>query len=77
MSGVGLVGTCTISQCDRSAFALEFFSHLRKRTDEAESAPLGLHVLMGDAAPQKVSNMIENVSRRLVAPVEIIVEKAA
>jgi len=32
---------------------------------------------MGDAAPQKVSNMIENVSRRLVAPVEIIVEKAA
>jgi ubiquinone/menaquinone biosynthesis C-methylase UbiE len=70
-------GFRVISQCDRSAFALEFFSHLRERTDEAESAPLGLHVLMGDAAPQKVRNMIENVSRRLVAPVEIIVEKAA
>jgi ubiquinone/menaquinone biosynthesis C-methylase UbiE len=70
-------GFRVLSESDRSAFALDFFSLLRARTEGAVRAPLGLHVLMGDSAPEKVRNMIENVSRRLVAPVEIIVEKAA
>ena len=70
-------GFRVISECDRSAFALEFFALLRSRTEQAEGAPLGLHVLMGNTAPEKVRNMIDNVSQRLVAPVELIVEKAA
>jgi SAM-dependent methyltransferase len=64
-----------VSERDRSDFALEFFSQLKAQG--AGDAPLGLHVLMGDSASQKVSNMIENVSRHLVAPVEIIAEKPA
>jgi ubiquinone/menaquinone biosynthesis C-methylase UbiE len=66
-----------IAESDRREFALEFFSQLQARTEGAESAPLGLHVLMGDSAPEKVRNMIENVSQHRVAPVEIIVERPA
>ncbi len=59
---------------NRSAFALEFFSQLQAKGG-AGSSPLGLHILMGDSAAQKVKNMIENVSQNRVAPVELIAEK--
>jgi hypothetical protein len=32
---------------------------------------------MGSTAPTKVKNMIENISRNIIAPVEIIAEKKA
>jgi len=32
---------------------------------------------MGETAPTKVGNMIENISRNLVAPVELIATRAA
>jgi SAM-dependent methyltransferase len=70
-------GFRVIAEHDRSAFALEFFSQLQAKADGAEGAPLGLHILMGDSAPEKVENMIENVSQHRVAPVEIIVERPA
>ena len=70
-------GFRVIAECNRSAFALEFFSQLQARAGGAESPPLGLHILMGDSAPEKVRNMIENVSQHRVAPVEIIVERPA
>jgi len=70
-------GFRVIAEHDRSAFALEFFSLLQARAGGAESPPLGLHILMGDSAPEKVRNMIENVSQHRVAPVEIIVERPA
>ena len=38
---------------------------------------MGLHILMGNTAPIKVKNMIENISRNLIAPVEIVAEKSA
>jgi ubiquinone/menaquinone biosynthesis C-methylase UbiE len=69
-------GFRVIRENDRSEFALEFFSQLQA-TAGAESSPLGLHILMGDSAPEKVSNMIENVRQHRVAPIEIIVEKPA
>jgi hypothetical protein len=34
--------------------------------------PLGLHILMGASAPQKVANMIDNLERGLIAPTEIV-----
>jgi len=70
-------GFRVIAEHNRSAFALEFFSQLQARADGEESPPLGLHILMGDSAPEKVGNMIENVSQHRVAPVEIIVERPA
>ncbi len=70
-------GFRVIAECNRRAFALEFFSQLQATAGGAESPPLGLHILMGDSAPEKVENMIENVSQHCIAPVEIIVERPA
>ena len=37
--------------------------------------PLGLHVLMGTSTPEKVQNMINNISNGRIAPVELIARK--
>lgn len=63
---------------DRRDFALDFFARLRARVEEAGGPPpLGLHVLMGETAPLKIKNMVENISRGRVAPVELVAEKPA
>jgi hypothetical protein len=38
--------------------------------------PLGLHILMGKNSPDKVQNMIRNISNGSIAPVELISRKA-
>ena len=69
-------GLRVIAERNRSAFALEFFSQLKARAGSAGSPPpLGLHILMGDTAAEKIRNMIENVSQNRVAPVELIAER--
>jgi SAM-dependent methyltransferase len=58
---------------NRHDFAMEFFAGLRAATAGADGPPpLGLHLLMGSTGPAKVDNMIANISRNLVAPVEMI-----
>ena len=58
-------------------FALEFFANLRARAGSTyEPAALGLHILMGDTRAVKLKNMIQNIDRNLVAPVEIVAETA-
>ena len=62
---------------NRRDFALEFFAQLQAKAAGAGGPPaLGLHILMGSTAPLKVRNMIENISRKLIAPVELVAEKA-
>jgi len=57
----------------RREFAIEFFRQMRARAAEAGGPPpLGLHILMGASAPQKVANMVDNLERGLIAPTEII-----
>ena len=57
----------------RREFAIEFFNHMRARAAQSGGPPaLGLHILMGASAPQKVGNMIDNLERGLIAPTEII-----
>ncbi|MGA9867041.1 MAG: class I SAM-dependent methyltransferase [Acetobacteraceae bacterium] len=58
---------------DRRDFAIESFRRMRERAAEsAGPPPLGLHIPMGATSRQKVANMIGNVERGLIAPVEII-----
>lgn len=64
-----------LAENDRSEFAMDFFNHLETSGNGATRPPLGLHILMGDSAREKVRNMIDNVSKGRVAPFEIIVEK--
>jgi SAM-dependent methyltransferase len=69
-------GFRVIAERNRSEFALEFFSQLQASAGGAGGPPpLGLHILMGDTAQQKIKNMIENVSQNRIAPVEFIAER--
>jgi ubiquinone/menaquinone biosynthesis C-methylase UbiE len=57
----------------RREFAIEFFRQMRARaTETGGPPPLGLQILMGASAPQKVANMIDNLERGLIAPTEIV-----
>lgn len=67
-----------VAQRNRRDFALEFFAQLQAKAASASGPPpLGLHLLMGSTAPLKVKNMIDNISRDLIAPVEMVAEKRA
>ena len=57
---------------DRRAFAAEFFAETRRQMERTGGAPpLGVHIAMGESAPVKISNMVENIAAGRVAPVEI------
>ena len=61
---------------DRYDFATEFFAGLTKRMEAAGGPPrLGLHILLGKTAAEKVRNMIDNVTAGQVSPVEMVARK--
>jgi ubiquinone/menaquinone biosynthesis C-methylase UbiE len=62
-----------LKERNRTDFAMDFFRALRARTVQAGGAPaLGLQIVMGATASEKVSNMISLVERGTVAPVVMI-----
>ena len=61
-----------VSERNRRDFALATFAEVRARASLAGPPALGLHIVMGPSAPQKVANMIACVERGLIAPVEIV-----
>lgn len=66
-----------VNERNRHEFALEFFGRLKQESAGADGPPpLGLHILMGTGASTKYQNMIENISKGRVAPVELIACKA-
>jgi ubiquinone/menaquinone biosynthesis C-methylase UbiE len=70
-------GFTVIAERNRRDFALAFFDQFRARTAAAGGPPpLGLHILMGRNTPDKVQNMIANISSGKIAPVELIARKA-
>ena len=72
------VGFQITAERNRRDFALDFFARLQASAIAAKGPPpLGLHILMGETAPMKVKNMIENISENRLAPVELIAEKSA
>lgn len=61
---------------NRREFSLNFFKQLREKSISKKGPPpLGLHILMQENAAVKVGNMIDNITRDLIAPVEIIARK--
>ena len=69
-------GLSVEAERNRHAFALEFFEQLKAKVAAAGGPPpLGLHILMGETAPVKVQNMLENISAGRIAPVEMIARK--
>lgn len=69
-------GFVVTAERNRRDFALAFFAELRAKSAAAGGPPpLGLHVLMGKSTPEKVKNMIDNISAGRIAPVELIARK--
>jgi ubiquinone/menaquinone biosynthesis C-methylase UbiE len=63
---------------NRRDFAAEFFAETRRRMEAAGSSPpLGVHIAMGESAPEKIRNMVDNIAAGRVAPIEIIASKIA
>lgn len=61
-----------LTERNRRDFALEIFAQMRAKGAGAAPAPLGLHIVMGANAAQKVKNMIGDISSGLIAPTELI-----
>jgi SAM-dependent methyltransferase len=60
---------------DRSAFALDYFDRVFRMIEANGLPPLGIHLLMGETAGEKIQNYVENVKARRIAPTEMIFEK--
>lgn len=70
-------GFLEMAELNRRDFAVTFFDQLRAKTTAAGGPPpLGLHVLMGRNAPDKIQNMIQSIAKGIIAPVELISRKA-
>jgi len=65
-------GFAVVAEENRRDFALDFFRRIRTRMTESGPPPLGIHIHMGPTASEKIANMIENLERGLIAPVEMI-----
>jgi ubiquinone/menaquinone biosynthesis C-methylase UbiE len=75
-SALQAAGFAVIAELNRRDFAIAFFDQLRTKTLAAGGPPpLGLHVLIGRNAPDKIQNMIQNVASGRIAPVELIARK--
>lgn len=61
-----------LKERNRRDFALELFGLMRARGAAGGPGPLGLHIVMGASAVQKVRNMIGDISAGLIAPTEMI-----
>jgi SAM-dependent methyltransferase len=61
---------------NRHPFAMAFFEKLQAGTAAAGGPPpLGLHIVMGANAAQKIANMVENVRMSRIAPIEVFAVK--
>lgn len=65
-----------VSESNRYDFALDFFKQLKAKSKANDGPPaLGLHTLMQASTAVKVNNMIANLDKGLIAPIEIIAVK--
>ncbi len=70
------VGLALHGQRYRRDFALSYFSHVFQAIEKVGGPPpLGIHLLMGDTAGEKLKNYVANVEAHRIAPVEMIFDK--
>lgn len=66
-------GFSLVSERDRSDFAKDFFARVRARMEQSGGPPpLGIHLLMGNTAAQKLGNYVEMLEAGRIAPIEMI-----
>ena len=54
-----------VKERNRAEIALNFFHAMKAKTAASGPPPFGLHIVMGDSAPQKVANMMALTRSRL------------
>jgi MPBQ/MSBQ methyltransferase len=65
-------GFAIMAERERKQFALDFFAQMRQRNQQQGPQPLGLHLVMGETATLKLSNVLEGLRRGVIAPVELV-----
>ncbi len=66
-------GFAITAELERRQFALDFFARIRQRNEQFGPQPLGLHLVMGETAALKMSNLVDGLRGGVIAPVELIV----
>ncbi|WP_170348394.1 methyltransferase domain-containing protein [Ruegeria atlantica] len=65
-----------VAETDRSEFALAFFEEVFARIAESGPPPLGIHLMMGETAPEKFQNYVMNLKAGRIRPTEMIFKKS-
>jgi SAM-dependent methyltransferase len=73
--GAAQAGLVQTSERERRQFALDFFGRVFARLAAKGPPPLGLHLLMGANAGEKMQNYVANVEAERIAPVEMIFQR--
>jgi len=63
-------------EVSRRDLALTLWQETRRHIAEHGPPKLGLHVLMGEAAKERLGNVMTTLERGIIAPVEMIAQKA-
>lgn len=61
-----------VARRDRGDYARQYFDRLAARAGEGGPPPVGLPLIMGEDAAAKIANLVHNLQRRRIAPVEMI-----
>jgi SAM-dependent methyltransferase len=69
---LGDAGFDLLGDRDRREFALDFFAQMRARVAQGGPSPLGLHIVFGPDHAAKTANLIDNLRRGEIAPVEMV-----
>ncbi len=69
-------GFKVVASRGRREFAIAFFEKFRAALAASGPPPLGLHLLMGETAKQKVAHMLKSITENRIEPTELILRAA-
>jgi SAM-dependent methyltransferase len=64
-----------LNEEDRTHAIADFFAEARRKAEADGPAPVGIHLMMGETAPQKLGNYVVNLHAGRLQPTEMIFEK--
>ncbi|MGO4706710.1 class I SAM-dependent methyltransferase [Microvirga sp. 2MCAF38] len=65
-------GFVVVKETDRRDMSLKLGREMRENAARNGAPPLGLHILMGPATPERLGNVMKTLEHGSIAPVEII-----
>lgn len=75
MAAAEAAGLIPVVQTDRTEFAITFFEKAFASIAANGPSPLGIHLMMGDTAPEKFQNYVANLHAGRIRPTEMIFDK--